>query len=143
MHSVRLIPVAECSIVTACCRCGLEGGPWDRLAGKAYCPNCEEQLVRGESPPLVEPTEKRHCAICQQAGTLRYLTFPLDRPVAAELDLCGRHLRGLLGRCLGAHAFHQIRRLLEACDLSVEEIFLLHAAFYDPRGNAICPALPD
>jgi hypothetical protein len=113
---------------------------WDRLAGKAYCPNCQELLAQGEIDPLVEPTEKKHCAVCDKVGTVCYHTFPLQSATPVAIDLCPAHVRALLGRCLDTHAFHQLRRRLAAVDLGVGDLFLLHAAFYDAHGRALQPA---
>jgi hypothetical protein len=60
------------------------------------------------------------------------------------MDLCPEHVRALLGRRLSTSAFEQLRRRLRTLDLGVEQIFLLHDAFYDERGRALQPALePD
>jgi hypothetical protein len=55
-------------------------------------------------------------------------------------QLCAEHLRALVGRRLGPHAFEQIRRQLTRLDLNVTDIFLLHEAFYDEHGRALQPA---
>ncbi len=127
--------------LAACCRCGSTDGHWDQLAGKPFCPNCEESLAQGEGSPLVERTERNHCAVCNQIGTVRFLTFPLQMQTPVEIDLCSEHFRGLLGRRLGPHAYHQLRRQLRSLSLEVAQIFLLHEAFYDPQGRALQPAL--
>jgi hypothetical protein len=123
-----------------CCRCGQADRYWDRIAGKPFCPNCQEALVLGEAPPLIERTEKNHCAVCTQFGTVRYWTLPLHAETGVEMDLCAEHLRCLLGRRLGPHAFQQLRRQLEQMDVGVEDVFLLHGAFYDRFGRALRPA---
>jgi hypothetical protein len=140
MNALRLL-TDEVSPVTPCCRCAEPDRRWDRIAGKAYCPNCEEALALGEADPLIERTEKNRCSICNQVGTVRYLTFPLQKDTPVELHLCPEHLRNLLGRGLASHAFHQLRRQLQTVGLKVEEIFLLHEAFYDAQGRALQPAL--
>ena len=48
-------------------------------------------------------------------------------------------VRGLIGRHLGPFAYHQIRRQLDALEVMVDEIFLLHEAFYDIYGRALHP----
>jgi hypothetical protein len=95
----------------------------------------------GEAEPLITRTENQRCAICHQLGTVRFLTFPLHWSRSVEMDLCGEHLRGLLGRRLGPHAFAQLRRQLGTIGLEVGLIFLLHDAFYDNHGRALQPAL--
>jgi hypothetical protein len=56
------------------------------------------------------------------------------------MDLCPEHLRSLLARRLGPYAFNQIRRQLQAAGFDVEDLFLLHGAFYDAQGRALHPA---
>ena len=127
-----------------CCRCDSAERHWDRIAGKAYCPECQEALVLGMAEPLVERTEKKCCAACGRVGTVCYLTFPLQSTAPVEMDLCPEHVRALLGRRLGPYAFHQLRRRLHSLGLGVELIFLLHEAFYDEQGRALQPAVePD
>ncbi len=141
MNHLRLARVDAHSSVVSCCRCGEGERRWDRIASKAYCPNCQESLAVGEAPPLIERTEKTRCAACGQLGTVRYLTFPLHAKSAVEFDLCPEHLRALLGRRLGPHAFHQLGRQFQALGISVDEVFLLHGAFYDCQGRALHPAI--
>ncbi len=140
MDSLRLAPSESVPGTIACCRCGSAERKWDRIAAKAYCPECQEALVLGLAPPLSERTERNHCAVCAKAGTVSYLTFPLQAATAIEMDLCAEHLRALLGRRLGPYAFHQLRRRLHMLGLGVELIFLLHDAFYDEYGHALQPA---
>jgi hypothetical protein len=109
--------------------------------GRPFCPDCEESLIKGESAPLVERAEPRRCAVCGQGGTLRYLTYPLECGTPVEMDLCARHFRALLGRCLDRGAYEQLRRKLRARGLGVDQIFLLHDAFYDDQGVALQPAV--
>lgn len=141
MQSIRRVPRKEVPTAEACCRCSEPMRRWDRIAGKAYCPDCEEDLILGVADPLREPTERRHCAVCDRPGTVRFLTFPLGGRTPVELDLCSAHLRGLLGRCLRPSAFRRLRRRLQAVGLDVEHVFLLHEAFYDPEGFALQPAI--
>ncbi|HMC89009.1 MAG TPA: hypothetical protein VKI17_05655 [Gemmataceae bacterium] len=141
MESLRLAPSQTRPRILACCRCHNDRRHWDRVAGRAYCPECQEQLVLGVASPLTERTEKKQCAACGRTGTVCFLTFPLQSTTPVEMDLCPEHLRALLGRRLGPYAFHQIRRRLHLLGLGVELIFLLHEAFYDEQGRALQPAL--
>jgi hypothetical protein len=140
MESLRLVRAPRTSTAPACCRCLEPHERWDRIADRAYCPNCEESLIVGEAPPLIERTERRPCAVCGQSGSVRYQTFPLHSEAPVEIDLCPEHLRAILGRRLTPTAFHQLRRQLHALDLEAEDIFLLHGAFYDLHGRALQPA---
>lgn len=139
MDSLRLAPAGSVFPKIPCCRCADNVRSWDRVAGKTYCPHCLEELALGESPPIVERTEKRRCAICRRIGTVRYLTFPLRSRRPLEVDLCGEHLRDLIGRRLGRHAFDHLRRQLTGVRIETNEIFLLHEAFYDQDGQALQP----
>ena len=141
MESLRMAPSKSKPAVVPCCRCGSAERSWDRVAAKAYCPECQESLVLGQAPPLIEKTEKNRCAGCGKVGTVRYLTFPLQAATPIEIDLCPEHLRAFLGRRLGPYAFHQIRRRLHILGLGVELIFLMHDAFYDENGRALQPAV--
>lgn len=141
MDRLRIAVVDGSIIRVACCRCGTGERSWDRIAGKAYCPNCEEALVVGEAEPLVERAERNACTICNRKGTVRFLTFPLNAREPLEMDLCGEHLRCLLGRRLAPAAFHQLRRQLSKFEVATEEVFLLHGAFYDLHGRALRPAV--
>ncbi len=140
MDSLRLAPSQSIPGTVPCCRCSTAERRWDRIAGKPYCPECQESLVLGLAAPLVERTEKNQCAVCSRVGTVRYLTFPLQTKTPVEIDLCAEHLRALMGRRLGPYAFHQLRRRLHLLGLGVELIFLLHDAFYDEYGHALQPA---
>ena len=140
MQSVRVASLRESTATLPCCRCANDERNWDRIIGKAYCPECQEALVLGLTAPLIERAEANACAACNRVGTARYLTFPLHSSTPIEIDLCPEHLRRLLGRRLGPHAFRQIRRRLSVIGIGVERIFLLHDAFYDRSGRAIQPA---
>jgi hypothetical protein len=140
MESLRMALNQRLPAVLPCCRCASTERSWDRIAGKAYCPECQESLVMGLADPLVERTEKHHCGICSRVGTVRFLTFPLQISTPVEMDLCPEHLRALLGRRLSVAAFGQLRRRLRQLGLRVERIFLLHEAFYDEHGRALQPA---
>ena len=140
MESLRLAPPDSVFPKIACCRCSDGARPWDRIAGKTYCPSCLELLALGEADPMVERTDRRRCAVCHHQGTLRYLTFPLRSRRPIEIDLCAEHMRGLVGRRLGPHAFEQLRRQLYTLGVETREVFLLHEAFYDRCGRALQPA---
>jgi hypothetical protein len=141
MERLRNASLERSCYVVPCCRCAAGERHWDRIAGKGYCPSCQESLIVGETEPLIERTETRRCVVCGRIGTLRYITFPLNRPAPLEMDICGEHLRGLLGRKLGPFAFHQLRRQLRQLKLDPEDVFLLHGAFYDHEGRALRPAV--
>ena len=144
MDSLRRAPVRWKPAVRPCCRCASAERSWDRIADKAYCPECQEALVMGLAEALVERTEKNHGGICGRVGTVRFLTFPLQSPTPLEMDLCPDHLRAVLGRRLSAAAFGHLRRRLRLLGFGVELIFLLHDAFYDEQGRALQPAFePD
>ena len=140
MESLRQAPADSVFPKIACSRCGDSARPWDRIAGKTYCPSCLELLALGEADPVVERTDRRRCAVCHHQGTLRYLTFPLQSRRPIEIDLCAEHMRSLVGRRLGPHAFEQLRRQLYTLGLETRDIFLLHEAFYDRGGRALQPA---
>ena len=141
MDSLRVAPIDEICRPGLCCRC-VDFGPWDRIASKGYCPNCQEMLALGDAPPLVERANKRRiCAVCGCRGTVCYATLPLNSEAAVEMDLCGEHLRALLSRGLGPHAYHQLHRQLQAVGVAAEDVFLLHEAFYDSNGRALQPAV--
>jgi ribosomal protein S27E len=141
MDSIRLAPPDSVFVGVACCRCGEKDRRWDRIAGKAYCPNCQEGLAIGEGEPLIERTQPHWCAACSRPGTVAFVTFPLEAPRPVEIDVCPDHLRRLLGRCLEPHAFHQLRRQLFLLGVDVCEVFLLHDTFYDGHGRALQPAV--
>lgn len=141
MHHVRFVSAESEAANPACCLCSAQSRPWDKVAGKTYCPHCLESLAVGEAEPLIVRTENHRCAVCHQQGTLRYLTFPLHCGKPVEMDLCGEHLRAMIGRRLGPHAFAQLRRQLVTLGLNVSQVFLLHEAFYDNFGRALQPAI--
>jgi len=141
MERLRIASLERTSFLVPCCRCAAGERQWDRIAGKPYCPSCQESLIVGQAEPVVERTEAHRCVVCGRIGTLPYVTFPLSRPVPLEMDICGEHLRCLLGRRLGPFAFHQLRRQLRNVKLATEDVFLLHGAFYDLEGRALRPAL--
>jgi hypothetical protein len=140
MNSMRLAAPDSYALWQPCCRCGDVALGWDSIAGRAYCPSCEEAIVQGDGEPLVTTTQRRPCCACHAVGTVTVQTFPLKSSRPLEMDLCANHLRGLLGRKLGAHAYAQLRRQLIALGLDVHDVFLLHEAFYDAQGRALLPA---
>jgi len=139
MEGLRLVTGEDLSPLAPCSRCGAAGCPWDRLAGKAICPDCQESLILGEGPPLIERVESRICAVCQQHGTLRYLTYPLQNQQPVEFDLCGHHLRSLLSRRLDRLALKHLAGMLREIGVTAKQVFLLHEAFYDEKGRALQP----
>lgn len=141
MDSVRLTPAQSVFPKIACCRCADNTRWWDRIAGRTLCPNCMEALAQGEADPICEKVDKRRCAVCHHLGTVRYLTFPLHSRRPVEVDICAEHLRSLVARRLGPHAFEQLRRQFYVLGLEAADIFLLHEAFYDEQGRALQPAV--
>ena len=138
MDGLRVVK-EECTPQVPCSRCQASGCPWDRLAGRPACPDCQETLAQGEGEPLVLRTEKNRCAICQQQGTVRYLTYPLHSARPVEMDLCPRHFHALLARRLDHHAYHQLSRQLQGLGFTARQVFLLHEAFYDEQGRSLQP----
>jgi hypothetical protein len=141
MDSLRLAPADSIFPKIPCCRCSDEVRYWDRIAGRTYCPNCLEALALGEGAPLIAKTERRRCTVCHHLGTVRFVTFPLHSRRPVEMELCAEHVRAIVGRRLGPHAFEQLRRQLSSLGLDASEIFLLHEAFYDDAGRALQPAM--
>jgi hypothetical protein len=139
MEGLRVLTCEEATPQAPCIRCQATGCPWDRIAGKPMCPDCQEQLILGGGPPLVEKVEKRTCVICQHNGTLRYVTYPLHAARPVELDLCSLHYQSLLGRRLDGYAIKQLTRLLQPLGIKAQQLFLLHEAFYDEKGRALQP----
>ena len=123
-----------------CCRCGQSALGWDRIADKAYCPNCQEAIVQGIADPLIEKTERLPCAACKGIGCVTVQTFPRGASEPVEMELCPEHLRGLLGRKLAAHTHSQLRKQLQRLSVDAADVFLLHEAFYDAKGRARQPA---
>jgi hypothetical protein len=140
MEGLRLVSAAGLNPHVACIRCQATGCPWDRVAGKAICPDCQEAIALGEAEPLVERLERGACcAVCQRAGSVRFLSFPLHHSQALELELCPEHFRGLLGRRLDRKSFRRLRQHLEGLGITVQQVFLLHEAFYDAGGRPLQP----
>src|SRR5690348_2293983 len=89
MTGLRIVAGTGEVPIIPCIRCQADGCPWDRIADKPICPDCQEKLALGEGPPLVEkPDGANCCAICGQAGTVRYLTYPLHLKEPLEIELC-------------------------------------------------------
>lgn len=122
-----------------CSRCRADGCPWDHLAGRPICPDCQELLARDEGEPLIERAERQPCAICQQYGVLRLRTLPLNGPAPIEIDLCGFHLQAMLRRRLDRIAFGELSSRLGELGVHPREVFLLHEAFYDDLGHPLQP----
>src|SRR4051812_6255724 len=106
MDGVRVVTGASEGRVS-CDRCQATGCPWDRIAGRPICPDCQELLTLGEGDPLVVGLRPLNCAICDQRGTVPYCTYPLRSSAAVEIDLCPEHFRALLGRCLDTYSFRR------------------------------------
>ena len=139
MEGLRQVTGEGVSPSAPCGRCGATGCPWDRIAGKPMCPDCQETLVLGDGPPLMERPEPNGCAACGRSGTLRYLTFPLHAPAPMELDLCPSHFRALLARRLDRVAFRRLREHFQGVGVALRQVFLLHEAFYDDSGRPLQP----
>jgi hypothetical protein len=140
MDSMRMAATGTFALWKPCCRCGDTALGWDSIAGKAYCPACEEAIIQGEGDPLVEPTQRRPCTACRNMGSVAVQTFPRKSNQPLEMDLCPDHLRALLSRNLDVHAYTQLQQQLSQLGLDVHDVFLLHEAFYDARGRAQQPA---
>ena len=139
MNSVRVVSEAALLPESPCSRCAATGCHWDRLVSQPVCPDCQEALLRGEADPLLLRRERLNCSVCEQQGTVRYLTFPLHGVEPIEIDLCPSHLRDLMARRLTLRAFQRLRRQLNLLGLATEQIFLLHESFYDDHGAALRP----
>lgn len=137
---IRLLPGVPVAPV-CCSRCTADAQAWDRIAGKPYCPNCQECVALGEDTPIREAPESIPCVVCAGRRTVSFLTFPLHSRIPVEMNLCCDHLERLLARRLGPYAFIQIRRQLRALALVPDDIFLLHNEFYDMHGQALRPAV--
>ena len=135
MTGLRIVAGHDVIPHTPCVRCQADGCPWDRIADKPICPDCQEKLALGEGPPLVEKLDRDQvCAICTEPGTVRYLTYPLNLKEPLEIDLCGHHLQALLYRRLDRTAFQHLVELLDDLGVTTQQVFLLHNAFYDAAG---------
>ncbi len=142
MTGLRIVAGKDVVAMTPCSRCQADGCPWDHIADKSICPDCQEKLALGEGPPLVEKLDKGHCCvICGHTGTIRYLTYPLHLKEPLEIDLCGTHLQALLYRRLDRLAFQHLVERLENVGVTTQQIFLLHNAFYDPAGRPLQPVV--
>jgi hypothetical protein len=139
MEGLRMVSATGHSPLAPCCRCQATGCPWDRIGDNVICPDCQELLVLGEGDPLVEKLRNNCCAVCDNLGTVRYLTFPLHAREPMEIDLCPEHFHAFIARRLDRSAFRILGRRLQALGLSARQVFLLHEAFYDDRGHPIQP----
>jgi hypothetical protein len=140
METVRIAGDDQFTLWQPCCRCGTNARAWDRIAGKAICPACQEAVIQGTIEPIVLPTLRRTCSACPTVGSVTVQTFPRDAVAPLEFELCPSHLRGLLGRNLNACAYLNLRRQLAQIGMDIQEVFLLHGAFYDANGQALQPA---
>ena len=139
MNSIRLARAQDVFLKTACSHCADNAGFWDQIADAVYCPTCVELLAQGEIDPVIVRAAEHPCAVCFHPRTVRYLTFPKGATRPVEIDLCGTHLRALVGRCLSSHAFLVLRGQLHALGLKPGDLFLLHEEFYDLQGQALQP----
>jgi hypothetical protein len=142
MEAVRLVEGEKLGPLAACSRCQAVGCPWDRIAGRPICPDCQNLLVRGEGPAVVEAPRRSPCAVCRKGLTLSYITFPLNTVTPLELDLCPDHIHALLGRRLEREALGMLARHLATFNVTLQQIFLMHEAFYDAQGRPLQP-VPD
>jgi hypothetical protein len=140
MAGLRKTSPITLSTFLPCSRCRATGCHWDQIAGTPICPDCQEALAQGHGEPLVARTEKKPCNICGRIGALRLVTYPLVPDTRVEMDLCGEHFRSLISRRLNPRAYQSLRGQLHAQGLQVEQVFLLHEAFYDHYGRALQPA---
>lgn len=141
MSPIRISPAATTE--PTCVACPARG-PWDVIATSAYCPKCEEELVRDETDtPLQATLQQNRCALCDALRTLPFKTQLLETGSTLEIDLCVFHLRQFLGRCLSIRDFSDLRRQIRALDESEQDVFLLHDAFYSPLGVAQRPAIEE
>src|SRR5262245_60487731 len=119
MSRIRLATDGGLPPQSPCVTCGSTGCHWDRLDGRPVWPDgrrgrpdCTARLLRGEADALRIRREHSSCAVCSQAGTVRYLTLPLHESEPVEIDLCPAHLRDLMSRRLSCRAFQRLRRQL-------------------------------
>jgi hypothetical protein len=123
----------------SCSRCQANGCPWDRIGTRTICPDCQELLALGEGEALVERLVSRRCGVCGSVGTAPYLTYPLHSADPLAIDLCPGHFRALLSRRLDRASFRILRRRLQGLGMKVQQVFLLHEAFYDENGRPLQP----
>ncbi|MFM7149618.1 MAG: hypothetical protein ACKO23_07225 [Gemmataceae bacterium] len=141
MIGLRILPETNFSLAAPCARCEATGCPWDRIGEKSICPDCQEELAGGEGEPLVERLVQESCVVCRQMGTVRYMTFPLHSREPLAIDLCPAHFHAYLGRRLDRYAFRILERELKSLDLTPQQVFLLHEAFYDEDGHRLQPVI--
>jgi hypothetical protein len=77
--------------------------------------------------------------VCGSRGAVPYLTFPLHAADPLEIDLCPGHFHAFMGRRLDRSSFRNLTRQLQALGLNVQQVFLLHEAFYDENGRPLQP----
>jgi hypothetical protein len=142
MTGLRIVAGQSVVALAPCIRCQSDGCPWDRIGDKPICPDCQERLALGEGPPLAEKLDRSHsCAICGEAGTVPYLTYPLHLKEPLEIDLCGHHLEALLYRRLDRPSFQHLVEMLDNVGVTIQQVFLLHSAFYDTAGRPLQPVV--
>jgi hypothetical protein len=126
-----------------CFQCCDHSRAWDRIAGTTMCPNCQEKLAAGEAQYFRLPVQKRICAACSHEGVVLYMTWTKKEETyqAIEIDLCGRHVKDMIGRCLDSDAFRDLEGQLNQLGVDVSQVFLLHGAFYDGAGQALQPVV--
>ncbi len=139
MEGVRRVSGAGFDVHASCSRCQSNGCPWDRIGSKSICPDCQELLALGEGDPLVERLLPRACVVCGKRGTAPYLTYPLHSTDPLSIDLCPGHFRALLSRRLDRSSFRILARQLLVLGINVQQVFLLHEAFYDENGRPLQP----
>lgn len=143
--SLRRIPCSELSAPpnAPCERCHYTGCSWDRIGNHVLCPDCQAKLATGEGELIREALHKNTCVLCQKVGTVQYLTFPLGRDDPLEMYLCPQHFHDYIGRCLKKSEFRLMRRRLQACGLTPDDVFWLHPEYYDDDGTARYPAIEE
>lgn len=122
-----------------CCRCGANNNVWDKVGPHPICYECQEKLAANACEVWRFATRHGRCAVCDEAQVVPFASLPVHAGKALEIELCGQHLRDVLGRRLSKRAFRVLRAVLEDAGISTGEIFLLHGAFYNERGNALQP----
>ncbi len=133
-----------------CSRCDAADLPWDAINDLLYCPPCFETIMMGMADRIRIPAVHARCAVCDvldpQEGqsdarkkTARFRTVLLRTGRELNMDVCDDHLRKLLARNLDTKEFMALRALLDDINLSVQDVFLLHAPFYDYKGWPLQP----
>ena len=126
-----------------CERCSwLMAGYHDRIGNHILCSACIEAIASGTGKVLQVATIKVRCTVCLHDGTVPYFTFSKNSQKEVKilgLSLCSEHFQDYIARRLTPEAFHQIAKMLVVADLTPEDVFLLHHAFYDAYGHALHP----